>query len=295
MAVIFEKSHREFRVFIADASGVQHILPVIVTEHGVLDQFARYIHLNRRKSRSWQDSATFAVQLLLEYIDANKGFYDDARELFSTFADALHSGTVSKGVDPSGLWWKPRQPRDSSIVIHHITRFSGWLARLNGDTELQLNPWQQASRHEERLNWAAHVHRRDNAFLSHLWRTKPHANLSRSVRPKSVPVQTHTPTKSFPEDRFDLLISEGFRRRARDNSGPNDLRNILICYLMHYGGLRLSEALSLWTTDVSIEAGELAVRVYHPQYGLAPSGKTNRATYLERQFGLLPRNRRFSR
>lgn len=69
MPTFLDSSHREFRTFVADATGVQSVLPVIVTEHGVLDQFARYMHLNRLKSRSWQDSATFAVQLLLEYME----------------------------------------------------------------------------------------------------------------------------------------------------------------------------------------------------------------------------------
>jgi hypothetical protein len=54
MATTLVCSHREYRNFIADASGTQSVLPVIITEHGVLDQFARYIHLNRLKSRSWQ-------------------------------------------------------------------------------------------------------------------------------------------------------------------------------------------------------------------------------------------------
>ena len=291
MATIFESSHREFRAFVADATGVQSVLPVIVTEHGVLDQFARYMHLNRIKSRSWQESATFALQLLLEYMEANQGFYDTPRALFTAFSDALYTGTVSNSCDPSGLWWQPRQPDDAGKLIGHVTRFTDWLAVINEDAKLQLNPWRQATRHEERLNWAAYVQKRDKAFLSHLWRSKPQTNQSRAVRSWTMPVERQTAAKAFQEEHFDLLVSEGFRRRARDLRGPTDLRNVLITYLMHYGGLRLSEALSLWSDDVSVEAGEVIVRVHHPEYGLAPGGKTNRAAYLQSQYGLQPRNR----
>ncbi|SDG80724.1 Phage integrase family protein [Pseudomonas benzenivorans] len=291
MATTFLSSHREFRSFMADATGAQAVLPVIVTEHGVLDQFARYIHLNRQMSRSWQDSAVFAVQLLLEYMEANQRFYDSPRALFAAFSNALYTGTVSNTCDPSDLWWQPRQPDDASKLIGHITKFSDWLAIINEDANLQLNPWRQATRHEERLNWAAHSQRREKAFLSHLWHSKPQPNHSRTVRSRMLPIERQTPASAFPEEHFDLLISEGFRRRALDSRGCTDLRNILITYLMHYGGLRLSEALSLWSDDVSVESDEVIVRVYHPQYGLAPGAKTNRAAYLESQYGLQPRNR----
>lgn len=291
MAVILEVSHREFRPFVTGAPGIQSVLPIIVTQHGVLDQFARYMHLNRLKSRSWQESATFAVQLLLEYMEANQDFYGEARALFHAFADALYIGTVSNNTDPSGLWWQPRQPDDASKLIGQITHFSDWLAVVNEDARLQLNPWRQATRHEERLNWAAYSHRRDNAFLSHLWRSKPNASQTRTVRLMGMPVEQQTPAKAFPEDHFELLVSEGFRRRARDSRGLIDLRNVLITYLMHFGGLRLSEALSLWCDDVSVEGGEVIVRVYHPERGLAPGGKTYRAAYLQTQYGLQPRCR----
>lgn len=291
MPTVLESSHREFRTFVADATGAQSVLPVIVTEHGVLDQFARYMHLNRLKSRSWQESATFAVQLLLEYMEANQGFYDTPRALFMAFSNALYSGTVSNSCDPSGLWWQPRQPDDAGKLIGHVTRFTDWLAVVNEDAKLQLNPWRQATRHEERLNWAAYSQRRDKAFLSHLWRSKPQTTQSRAVRLRTLSVERQTPVKAFPEEKFDLLVSEGFRRRARDSLGPTDLRNVLITCLMHYGGLRLSEALSLWSDDVSVEADEVIVRVYHPEYGLAPDSKTNRAAHLQSQYGLQPRNR----
>lgn len=289
MKTILECSHREYRTFVADATGVRSVLPIIVTEHGVLDQFARYIHLNRFKSRSWQDSVTFAVQLLLEFMEANQSYFDAPRALFSAFSNALFTGTIDRFSDPSGLWWQPRQPEDASKLIGHITRFADWLSVINEDAHLQLNPWKQATRHEQRLNWAAYSHRRDNAFLSHLWREKPPTEFSRLNCASTLPIDRQTPAKTFPEEKIELLLEAGFRRRARDTLGSTDLRNVLLTYLMHFGGLRLSEALSLWSDDVSIEAGEVIVRVFHPQYGRADDG-TKRSVILQQRYGLQPRN-----
>lgn len=292
MNTLLESSHREYRTIIGNAAGRQAVLPVVVTEHGVLSQFARYIYLKQRRSRAWQDTATFAIQLLLEFSEANQRFYEEPRALFAAFSDALYTGTIEGGCDPSGLYWQTRQPDDASKLINHITQFSDWLSAFNEDAGLQLNPWREATRHEQRLNWAAYTHRRDNAFLSHLlFQGKPQTNQSRAIRSKGLPTEHLTPAKAFPEAKLDLLLTDGFRRRARDGRGPIDLRNVLISLLMHYGGLRLSEALSLWNDDVTIENGEVIVRVYHPEYGLAPDSKTNRAAYLQNRFGLLPRNR----
>ena len=291
MPTFLISSHREFRPFLADATGVQTVLPVIVTDQGVLVQFARYMYLNRLKSRSWQEAATFSVQLLLEYIEANQSFYDTPRALFTSFSNSLHTGTISDRSDPSGLWWQPRQPSDARKIISHITRFTDWIAAIEEDDKFKLNSWREATRHEERLNWAALLHRRDNAFLRHLWRSRPETHLSREIRAHILTVERQTPANTFPDEHLKRLVLEGYRRRTRDSRGPIDLRNALITYLMHYGGLRLSEALSRCSDDVSIEDGEIIVRVYHPEYGLSPDSKSNRAAYLQKIYGLQPRNR----
>lgn len=291
LRMVFEFSHREYRPFVRGFTGQRDVLPVVVTEQGVLDQFAHYMWGQRNKSRSWQDAATFAVQLLLDFMETNQGFFEKPRALFEAFSNALHTGTVEGRFDPSGLYWQARQPDDANQLIGHITQFTDWLSKFNDDASLQLNPWQEATRHEQRLNWAAYSHRRDNAFLSHLWSSKPQTNQSRAIRSRAMPVERQAAVNAFPEEYFELLVSEGFGRRARDLLGREDLRNILITYLMHYGGLRLSEALSLWSADVGVEGGEVIVRVHHPENGLPPSGKTNRAAYLQSQYGLQPRNR----
>lgn len=289
LKTFLRSSHREYRRFLGGVGGVGVDLPVIVTDQGVLEDFARYMHLNRFMSRSWQDAATFSVQLLLEYLDAHQNSFASPKSLFVAFSNALFTGTVENYCDPSQLWWLPRPPQEANALIGHITRFTDWMSLATENDQVQLNPWRQATTHEQRLNWAAYSHRRDNAFLSHLWRPNDQTQKSRTVRFETLPTERTVPHKTFPDEQFDLLLRDGLRRRTRDMRGSQDLRNTLITYLMHYGGLRLSEALSLWSEDVTIEAGEVIVRVHHPEYGSAPDGSM-RSVFLQRRYGLAPRN-----
>jgi len=291
MSVWFDCSHREYRPIFGSAVKRPVILPVIITSSGLLVQFAQYLYLNRRKSRSWQDAATFAIQLLIEYTEAYCASTLTPRELFIAFSNALFTGTVEDGYDPSGLYWYARKTEDARVVIGHITAYTDWFAKSTGNDSIQLNPWRDATSAEQRLNWAAFCHRRDNAFLSHLWVNSQRTDLRRSVYTENFSIENMVPTKAFPEEELDALLAKGFRRRARDKKGQIDLRNTLITMLMHYGGLRISEALSLWSDDVTIEKGEVVVRVYHPEEGLAPDGKLTRAVFLQRQYSLQSRNR----
>ena len=289
MGVILEKSHRDFRMFISNVTGVQMILPVVVTDQGVLANFAKFMYLHRSKSRAWQDSMTFSVQMLLEYTEVNHEKFDIPSELFSEFANALFMGTVNGHIDPSGLYWQPRQIENANKIIGNITAFSDWISGVQEDNRLQLNPWREATKHEQRLNWAAHCHKRDNAFLSHLWRGKINVRKTRLVQSRGVAVERSTPTKAFAETHINKLIEDGFPRRSSVISCSTNLRDILIVYLMHYGGVRLSEALGIWNEDVTVEGGEVIVRIYHPQYGMASKEKT-RADVLQRTYGLSARN-----
>lgn len=289
MKTVLEFTHREYRTVIVDASSQQSILPIIVTDQGILDQFVLYIHLYRRKSRSWQDAATFSMRLLLEFAAVNHRYYENPKNLFKAFADALFIGTIRGNFDPSELWWYPRSRDESNSIISHVTQFTDWLSIINEERKLQLNPWREATQHEQRLNWAAYEHRRHNAFLSHLWRKNKSADKSRGVRVQPLASDRSTPPKAFPDSKFEALVSDGFRTRNYHARYPTNLRNVLITHLMHFGGLRLSEALSLWSGDVEIEEGEVIVRVYHPEYGMAPDG-SRRSTNLEKNYGLQTRN-----
>ncbi|MDT3295944.1 hypothetical protein Q4Q57_12380 [Shewanella sp. SP2S2-6] len=157
-------------MFVFDNTGLKPILPVILTDNGVLVDFVHYIHIHRWKSSAWQTASSFSIQLMLEYMEATHGFYTTPHDALRAFAEALFAGTVEHYQDPSGLWWLPRSRFEANKIINHITQFTDWLAKRKQDQRLQLNPWQRATQHEQRLNCAAFEQRRSQALLGHLWK-----------------------------------------------------------------------------------------------------------------------------
>lgn len=230
-----------------------------------------------------------SVQLLLEFAAVHHNSFSKPSILFKEFAESLFSGTINEFTDPSNLWWSPRRPEDASRIINHLTNFSDWLGRIREDEGAQLNPWRKATYHEERMNWAAYSHRRDNAFLSHLWGQNRRQQESRTVRSITLPIERLTPAKTFQDSKFKDLLQTGFFKSSLNHYDCAQLRNVLITILMHYGGLRLSEALSLWVQDVTFENGETVVRIYHPEHGTTEDGRL-RSAYLMERYGLQPRN-----
>jgi integrase len=291
-----------------DNTGVVTEIPVIVTEYGPLmplvDYFLTHVHV---RSHSWMTKNVQAVGLLIDYMTANQGCFDDPKELFETFTQRLYTGTVGEdGVDPSGLYWQGRSPALVRILESCVSNFSDWLAREMNTKP--LNPWREATRSEEMLAWAAWHQKRDRAFLAHTWdREKASLTMTRArnVLLKRTPVIDHEPVKRFPDDRILDLLLKGFIVPGKQKSPRLEerlnLRDILITMLLHYGGLRMSEPFHIYVHDVvpdPINADSALVRVYHPSLGAAPPDwldakgrptRCNRLTYLKGKYALRPR------
>ncbi len=143
------------------------------------------------------------------------------------------------------------------------------------------------------MNLAAHYHRKRNAFLSHLFASAPINNQRAVHLPRSQTISNQETVKTFPKGRMGDLLSLGFVRRgcsgSTDINERLNLRDVLITMLMHYGGLRISECFHIWVEDIIHIEGRCIVKVYHPSQGLAPDGKSNRAAFLSKTYGLLPR------
>ena len=82
-------------------------IPVILTDEGVLESVTDYVlclHLNGI-SLSTINKHIQSIILLIEFMDANKGMFENSEEMFSVFVERLYSGTVGEnGLDPSGLF-----------------------------------------------------------------------------------------------------------------------------------------------------------------------------------------------
>ncbi|MFB2762785.1 gamma-mobile-trio recombinase GmtY [Marinobacter shengliensis] len=279
-----------------DNTGVQVVLPVIVTPDGLLRSYLDYLIVHRNKSRSWIDRSAFAVRLLIDYTRQNESCFENHYDLFREFSNCLYTGTVGEfGEDSSWLRWTPRSENDAAFLIKLITHYTDWLAEQNEDKKFQINPKVKPSGYEEWLGLAAHYQKKRRAFLSHLWANKPNPSYFRHVMPRNASRSKGTESKkSFPEGRINDLLWDGFVRYGFEASDRIyerlDLKNVLITMLMHYGGLRLSECFHLWVEDViPWDDGTALVKVYHPAKGKFDQNSPSRREELLRQFELKPR------
>ncbi len=288
-------------------SGHPVTLPVIVTNEGVLKSFLEYLLKHRSKSAKWQQASVKAMRRFLDYCDANYGNFFNPAEMFTEFSNSLFTGTFDQyGNDPSGLGWTSLSAEYANKTIMYITMYSDWLAEKNDRENLKLNPFRKATAYEAKLNWAAHVHRNENAFLGHLFnseqaRVDSHSsrNVSYRQKPKSDNCEE---VNTFPEGRIFDLLFKGFvvpGKEADENfSKKFHLRDILITMLMHFGGVRTSEPFHLWIDDVMpdpISPDSALVKIYHPIEGRPPTrykpqGTNLRKNALMQYFNLIPRN-----
>lgn len=283
---------------VEDNTGVASEIPLLITEEGelsLLTDYLLHLHANGR-SKSTLEKVVRSVSLLLDYMEANADAFTDPEKLFQAFVRRLYSGTASEGgLDPSGLYWLPASEVTVRERIIALTGFTDWLADKQGTKP--LNSLRKATPHEERLQYAAWFRRNQNNFLGHI-KDKSISNTvkrARSIKGRTPLVKTEDDAISFPNARFEAFFLQGI-------GGPKDprvaLRDKLILLLMHGAGLRISEAMLLWVTDVfenPTDPSQALVRIYSEREGIAPEGwksrkgDRTRKAYLKENFGRIPR------
>ena len=285
---------------IEDDTGIKSEIPVILTEQGVLEPLLNYL-LNKQqegKSQTWMRRVVYATQKLIEYMEANKSGFSDPKLLFQTFVKRLYSGSIGEdGLDPSGLYWIPSSRQTTNQLITALTGFTDWLAQTQKVKPLNLLI--EADSYTSRLNYAAWFRKNQHDFLGHIKDKTFHKTIrkARLIRGRRELVRTDDDAISFPEKDFQPFFLEGIGGSKDPRAA---LRDKLILLLMHGGGLRESEAISLWVTDVfenPQDSESALVRIYHPEEGRAPNnwrgrnGASNRVAYLMENYSLTPRNR----
>ena len=283
-----------------DLTGRSIKLPALLTESGLLISHLRYLAYNSKKSSSWKEKSTQAVKLLVEYINANTGVFQQTTKLLASFARALEEGTVDPRVqqDPTHLFWLPRSREHCSDLLFLITDYTDWLARQSDFKIKPANPFRDATSTEQRMRWCAFHNKRNRVFLNHLIDPEKYTTAMRTVREvqgPQCPPENVTPAKRFPEEQIALLMNRGFVLPGSKKSGRQhpDYKGQALTLLMHYGGLRKSEALHLYLSDIIFDEknNEAIVRVYHPANGKSPDEQyPTRKQFLAVHYGLLPRN-----
>lgn len=266
-------------------------LPALFTENGLLISHLRFLFSKRNKSQSWIERNTFAIQLLLKFIDAHQHSDMSATELLQAFVDALNFGTLdNQQIDELNLYWFPRRVADVNTLLSHINLYCDYIDGVYGYELPNLNPLRRATEAEERIRWCAYYKRQSNCFLNHLNHPSPNKfAMSRRVQAPTAHVLSVESVSRFPDEHLERFLQYGFTNQA----GKFDLGSILIVMLMHYGGLRLSECFHIYTHDVAIDnkTGAALISVFHPSDGASPSPDfTNRRDFLNLQFHLKPRN-----
>lgn len=284
---------------------------VVMTENGPLMPLLNFflIPKNSIKSLDWQAKACRAVGCLYDYLyavrDADKP--DPPITYLSDFVQALLSGTVGpNGDDPTGLYWPPSSWSRVSETLSFVNVFSDYCAR-QFDTAT-LNPKNAGTFQERVAAYRKLDVRNEHSLLKHLGVSKvkrEQAALARTVQSPMSPMVTDLSPPRFPQSALKDLLSHGYirRKKGRRLSDRYNLRDVMICILQRFGGLRASEPFHLYVTDVmeaKYNAGSAEVRLYHPELGRfsycdALSGKiihATRAEFLRDRYGLMPRNLR---
>jgi integrase len=283
---------------VEDNTGIKSQLPVLLTEQGELSVVTDYLLKMESNgvSASVMNQFIQVVSLLLDYMEASKDLFSDPKILFQTFSKRLYSGTIGEdGLDPSGLYWMPSSIVHVNKHIHRLTAFTDWIAKKQG-TE-PMNPLRNATPHEQRLHYAAWFRKNQNDFLGHIEDKNINKTIrkARTMKGRTPLIKTEDDAIAFPEKHWEAFFKDGI-------GGAKDprvaLRDKLILLLMHGGGLRESEALSLWVTDVfedPYDPDNAVVRIYNEVDGKAPdswrsrSGKHTRTAYLKEEYARIPR------
>lgn len=265
------------------------------------------------RSLAWQRELCRVVGLFIDFIKSNEQHFKsqpDRPQLLAEFAEALIGGTIElDGTDSSGVFWTSKTNERAKLLLTLLTGFSDWLVQRY-DTK-PINPWRNASYAEQIAYWRRFDDRRAHALLAHTYgreAIQAQSKFSRTVAIRQRPIVHEIATaKCFPEEKLTELLTRGFlirgNQRLRHMHERMHIRDIMITMLLHGGGLRESEPFHLYVSDVMIDPqnpNSAMVRLYHPQYGSAPSdyidpitGKAIPATreeYLRVKWGLQPRN-----
>jgi|TARA_B110000211_G_scaffold232373_1_gene295941 hypothetical protein len=248
---------------IGDNSGFSNDIQILLCENGDISLLTEYLIFLKLQepSPSSINSLLRGISLFLDYLEANKNIYSNPVLLFTNFASKLYTGTIGvDGLDPSGLYWLPKNSKIVNRHIFELTKFTNWVSHHYSTQP--LNPFSFTSSQEEKLIYAAWSRKNQNDFLGHIKKDKSKfiSGQSGLIKSRRASFSFEFKSVAFPEQFWFDFFSQGI---GGSKNKLVALRDQLILLLLHGGGLRESEALSIWITDVFIDDENIAlVRVY---------------------------------
>jgi hypothetical protein len=276
-------------------------------ECGVLED---YYFVHSRFKHKWRRNTALALGLLTDYTIAKlrtlseqqRAAGDETLErlIMIGFAEALLHGTVPKDPskrDPLGLRWKPKGKDQTGVLLTHL---SGYLVWLGSREETSRWRWFSDS-HAQPTHPAAAMRmaselaiRRKTSFLAHLKSTESrprarHVLFSGVLEPRK---ESTVAPLSFPTKYVAPFLYEAF-----DFDDDAERTAGTISAMLFAGGLRSSEPLHTYVSDVQFTSTDTFVFLHHPDWGrvTGPDGRRiTRREYLG-DFGLIPRHLDYER
>lgn len=223
-------------------------------------------------SSTHQEQTVQAVRLALDFLDSSGSPSRTSRQ--SVAWRALEAHLHEEG---------GKTRNQISAILKHVSSFVSWLS--DEYPKQEENPF---SRLGEEL--------RAESTSDSLPRTHPNrvATKARSRYPRIT-----CRTKHFPEDAIWSMIFDGCRRDRRTTENPiytkqYNVRNQLAYLLLFFGGVRISNLMHIFASDLEARRGGLIdVRLAHPSESqgiLGGQDRRKRKQYLAEEYGLLPRN-----
>jgi len=251
-------------------------LPILFLGEDVcLEQVAFARHLLRgNHSQATIRKATSAIGMFWSYLQkTNAEITPKLLPLhFENFVEARIFGDKELG-------WKPVQSTTANMDAEYVSRFFDFCSAMFGTPP--LNP-----REEYTPTWGqrmGELHNRCNTdLLNHL--KKSTLRMRRRFRFKN-PDGGGNRSSCYPTPQ-----------QVRNMLTYSKLRDRMLWFLLAYGGIRVSEALNLYVTDILLEPdGNCKILLKHPSVGRDTRYVNGRDTMITRkeflgQYGMTPRN-----
>lgn len=212
------------------------------------------------------------------------------------YVEARKNGTIQPdGTDLASLWWAPVSEHTALTELSHIATYSSFCeAQLNGSSINQIEEHFSATfgitdYFKKKLTTARKMY----GLLRHL---DTGENFNEKQFDSSIYVRRNTREANSTES----VLPEHFPIKHVNDliCATQSIRDRMLWVLLIYGGVRISEALHLYDSDISYENGMAHIRLAHPvnsmvswvnSYGETVSG--TREQYLRDKFGRIPRNK----
>ena len=275
---------------VAELAG--RIIPIIILADGSISSVAVDYVLHLIKNRSIQTVA-FALRAIVLLFDFHTAKYEshipsqaEQERFFNLFAAAIENGTILRdGSDPMELGWTSRTTPQVRKLTRSCLSFLDYAKKqeevhgLGGFSSL-LN--------EKRNEDAAFRDKSASySLLAHLHRPSESRNFQIGKSPGALSKTRRA--VGFPTDKLHPLI-ESILQNTRASKAAR-VRDALAICLLAYGGIRSSEALHIWMSDIVQDGASARIFVRHPSdFTTKVNGKKqSRRGILENQYNLIPR------